>query len=29
VIESSNPQVEGWDGAIMSYVKYFYELGTP
>ncbi len=29
VIESSNPEVEGWDGAIMSYVEYFYELGTP
>lgn len=29
VIESSNPDVEGWDGAVMSYVKYFYELGTP
>jgi acetylornithine deacetylase/succinyl-diaminopimelate desuccinylase-like protein len=29
VIESSNPAVEGWDGAVLSYVKYFYELATP
>lgn len=27
VIESSNPNVEGWDGAVMSYVRYLYELG--
>jgi len=29
LIESYNPEVEGWDGAVMSYVKYFYELGKP
>jgi acetylornithine deacetylase/succinyl-diaminopimelate desuccinylase-like protein len=28
VIESANPKVAGWDGAVMSYVKYLYELGT-
>jgi len=28
VIESENPKVAGWDGAVMSYVKYLYELGT-
>ena len=27
VINSSNPNIEGWDGAIMSYVRYLYELG--
>jgi acetylornithine deacetylase/succinyl-diaminopimelate desuccinylase-like protein len=27
VIESTNPKVEGWDGAVMSYVEYLYELG--
>jgi acetylornithine deacetylase/succinyl-diaminopimelate desuccinylase-like protein len=27
VIESTNPNIEGWDGAIMSYVHYLYELG--
>jgi acetylornithine deacetylase/succinyl-diaminopimelate desuccinylase-like protein len=27
VIESSNPKIEGWDGAVMSYVRYLYELG--
>jgi len=27
VIESSNPNIEGWDGAVMSYVRYLYELG--
>jgi acetylornithine deacetylase/succinyl-diaminopimelate desuccinylase-like protein len=27
VIESSNPNIEGWDGTIMSYVHYLYELG--
>lgn len=27
VIESKNPNVEGWDGAVMSYVRYLYELG--
>lgn len=27
VIESSNPKIQGWDGAVMSYVEYLYELG--
>jgi acetylornithine deacetylase/succinyl-diaminopimelate desuccinylase-like protein len=27
VIESTNPKIEGWDGAVLSYVKYLYELG--
>lgn len=27
VIESSNPKIAGWDGAVMSYVQYLYELG--
>jgi acetylornithine deacetylase/succinyl-diaminopimelate desuccinylase-like protein len=27
VIDSTNPNVEGWDGAVMSYVRYLYELG--
>jgi acetylornithine deacetylase/succinyl-diaminopimelate desuccinylase-like protein len=27
VIESSNPNIEGWDGAVMSYVRYLYKLG--
>jgi acetylornithine deacetylase/succinyl-diaminopimelate desuccinylase-like protein len=27
VIEPSNPNIEGWDGAVMSYVRYLYELG--
>ncbi|HEX7063359.1 MAG TPA: peptidase dimerization domain-containing protein, partial [Woeseiaceae bacterium] len=27
VVESSNPDIEGWDGAVMSYVEYLYELG--
>jgi len=27
VIESANPNIQGWDGAIMSYVHYLYELG--
>ncbi|HET6278606.1 MAG TPA: peptidase dimerization domain-containing protein, partial [Candidatus Polarisedimenticolia bacterium] len=26
VIESSNPKVAGWDGAVMAYVDYLYEL---
>ncbi|HMB58502.1 MAG TPA: M20/M25/M40 family metallo-hydrolase [Xanthomonadales bacterium] len=26
IIESIHPNVRGWDGAVMSYVKYFYEL---
>jgi len=29
VIESANPEVAGWDGAVMSYVEYFYELAKP
>jgi acetylornithine deacetylase/succinyl-diaminopimelate desuccinylase-like protein len=27
LIESSNPAVQGYDGAVMSYVDYLYELG--
>jgi acetylornithine deacetylase/succinyl-diaminopimelate desuccinylase-like protein len=27
VIESSNPKIQGFDGAVMSFVEYFYELG--
>lgn len=27
VIESSNPKVEGFDGAVLSFVDYLYELG--
>ncbi|HEY0503760.1 MAG TPA: M20/M25/M40 family metallo-hydrolase [Lysobacter sp.] len=27
LIESSNPKVQGFDGAVMSYVDYLYELG--
>jgi acetylornithine deacetylase/succinyl-diaminopimelate desuccinylase-like protein len=27
VIESTNPKIEGWDGAVLSYVEYLYELG--
>jgi acetylornithine deacetylase/succinyl-diaminopimelate desuccinylase-like protein len=26
VIESTNPNVRGWDGAVLSYVEYLYEL---
>jgi acetylornithine deacetylase/succinyl-diaminopimelate desuccinylase-like protein len=26
VIESSNPRVRGWDGAVRSYVDFLYEL---
>ena len=26
VIESANPAVRGYDGAVMSFVEYFYEL---
>lgn len=26
IVESTNPNVAGWDGAVMSYVKYLYEL---
>jgi len=28
VIEPSNPKVAGWDGAVMSYVDYLYELAA-
>jgi len=28
VIESANPKVRGWDGAVRSYVDYLYELAT-
>jgi acetylornithine deacetylase/succinyl-diaminopimelate desuccinylase-like protein len=27
VIESSNPKIQGFDGAVMSFVEYLYELG--
>lgn len=27
LIESSNPKVQGYDGAVLSYVEYLYELG--
>ena len=27
VIESTNPNIESWDGAVMSYVRYLYALG--
>ena len=27
IIESSNPKVQGFDGAVMSFVEYLYELG--
>jgi len=27
VIESTNPKIQGFDGAAMSFVEYFYELG--
>ena len=29
VIESSNPKVQGFDGSVMSFVDYLYELGHP
>ena len=29
LIESEIPGIEGWDGAVMSYVKYLYELARP
>ena len=29
IVESTNPDIEGWDGAVMSYVEYLYELGKP
>jgi len=28
VIESSNPKVMGWDGAVMSFVEYLHELAA-
>ncbi|MCG6927813.1 MAG: M20/M25/M40 family metallo-hydrolase [Acidobacteria bacterium] len=28
VVESENPNVAGWDGAVMSYVEYLHELAT-
>lgn len=28
LIESTNPKVSGWDGAVMSYVEYLHELAT-
>ncbi len=28
VIESSNPKVMGWDGAVRSFVDYLHELAT-
>ena len=28
VIESANPKVAGWDGAVRSYVDYLHELAT-
>jgi acetylornithine deacetylase/succinyl-diaminopimelate desuccinylase-like protein len=28
VIESANPKVRGWDGAVRSFVDYLYELAT-
>jgi acetylornithine deacetylase/succinyl-diaminopimelate desuccinylase-like protein len=28
VIESSNPKVTGWDGAVMSFVSYLHEVAT-
>jgi hypothetical protein len=28
VIESANPKVSGWDGAVRSFVDYLYELAT-
>jgi hypothetical protein len=27
VIESTNPKIQGFDGAVMSFVEYLYELG--
>ena len=27
VIESTNPKIQGLDGAVMSFVEYLYELG--
>jgi acetylornithine deacetylase/succinyl-diaminopimelate desuccinylase-like protein len=28
LVESANPKVSGWDGAVMSYVEYLHELAT-
>jgi len=28
VIESTNNKVQGFDGAVMSFVEYLYELGN-
>ena len=28
VVESSNPKVMGWDGAVLSYIDYLHELAT-
>jgi hypothetical protein len=28
VIESSNPKVAGWDGAVQSFVDYLHEVAT-
>ena len=28
MIESSNPKVAGWDGAVRSYVDYLHELAV-
>ena len=28
LIESANPKVAGWDGAVRSFVDYLYELAT-
>ncbi len=28
LVESTNPKVSGWDGAVMSYVEYLHELAT-
>ena len=28
MIESSNPKVAGWDGAVRSFVEYLYELAV-
>jgi len=27
VIDAANPKVQGFDGAVMSFVDYLYELG--
>jgi hypothetical protein len=28
VIESSNPKMQGFDGAVLSFVQYLYELAA-